>query len=173
MGNRISRQAMPTVLVAGLEGAGKTTLISIKDQPERTLGTEIVEKALISNQRKLSLWDVSGNDALRPIWPAHYKNIRFNAVIYVVDATAEKMFEEAKDELHILTNEEELRETVFIVIFNTKGANNVPTLEHLKHVFGFDKFHTSVRIEGFLIDVKSYDRHTHEAFTWLYNNLDS
>lgn len=55
----------------------------------------------------LSMWDIGGQDNLRPLWRHYYRGA--SGIIFVVDSTDGDRFEIAQEELHQLTKEVELQ----------------------------------------------------------------
>jgi len=80
------------VLVAGLDSAGKTTVVLKLKRGERRQGQHVntiptmdfnVEQ-LKFNGKGFYMWDVGGQDSVRPLWRHHLTGSQ--ALIYVVDA---------------------------------------------------------------------------------------
>ena len=67
------------------------------------------------------MWDVGGQKRLRDMWRYYYENTQ--AVIYVVDSCdVERMDQEAKEELHVLMNADELKDCQFLIYANKQDA---------------------------------------------------
>lgn len=62
------------------------------------------------------MWDVGGQDILRPMWKHYY--INSDALIYVVDSQDKDRLHIAKNELHRMLAEEELKDAVLLVLAN-------------------------------------------------------
>lgn len=62
------------------------------------------------------MWDVGGQDILRPMWKHYYVNS--DAIIFVVDSQDKNRLEQAKKELHKMLAEEELKEAILLVLAN-------------------------------------------------------
>jgi small GTP-binding protein len=124
MGILESRISNKQILLLGLDNAGKTTLFNIMTNPKKRI--EDPKPTLsynIENDSKFkhfSIWDIGGKKSLRILWSSIYRNVAIDAIIFVVDVTDEERLNEAKMEIRKLTNEEELRLTVLIVLFNDK-----------------------------------------------------
>ena len=52
---------------------------------------------------KFTVWDVGGQDKLRPLWRHYYNNT--NGVIFVVDSNDKERAKAARDELHKMMSE--------------------------------------------------------------------
>lgn len=64
----------------------------------------------------LNVWDLGGQTSIRPYWRCYYANT--NAIIYVVDSSDTDRIGIAKDELHQMLNEDELKNAVLLVFAN-------------------------------------------------------
>merc|ERR1719483_554186 len=113
------------ILMVGLEAAGKTTILYklklgevVTTIPTIGFNVETVEYKNI----KFTVWDVGGQDKIRPLWRHYYQNT--DGVIFVVDsADADRMKTNsqetgAADELNKLLQEDELRDAVLLVFGN-------------------------------------------------------
>ena len=98
------------VLLLGLDSAGKTTILyALKTgqniQTVPTIGFNI--ETINYKNLELNVWDVGGQDKLRDLWRHYYPGT--NGVIFVVDSADNTRLNTAKEELHFLMNEHELR----------------------------------------------------------------
>jgi ADP-ribosylation factor protein 1 len=62
------------------------------------------------------MWDVGGQDKIRPLWRHYYSNV--DACIYVVDSNDRERMGEARDELHKMLTDDQLRDAVVLVLAN-------------------------------------------------------
>eukprot|EP00939_MAST-03C_sp_MAST-3C-sp1_P004420 g4420.t1 len=88
------------ILMLGLDGAGKTTILYALKLGERvetvpTVGFNIEEVTV--NGIHLTIWDCGGQEKLRSTWRYYYKGTQ--AVIFVVDCSDRERISEAKREL--------------------------------------------------------------------------
>jgi thymidylate kinase len=164
--------------VVGAEGAGKTTLVAGEkaEAPAPTQGYSQFEKTYQTStiSKRISIWDVSGKEALKPLWSSYYKNIYFSAVIFVIDSSSQEIDNTVRD-LHYLTNEEELRDSAFLVLFNAKGAKKGMRMranKELGDVIRREDMHLNTKIKCYEIDFKSYDEQSKKAFKWLIKNIE-
>lgn len=108
------------VVILGLDGAGKTSLLSamrgitLSSPPIPTIGFN-VENLEFRNQ-VFTLWDVSGHQKFRPLWKHYYCNTQ--AVIFVIDASDRSRFEEAQNELSKICHDQELKEAIILIYAN-------------------------------------------------------
>ena len=113
------------ILMVGLDAAGKTTILYklklgeiVTTIPTIGFNVETVEYKNIS----FTVWDVGGQDKIRPLWRHYYQNTQ--GVIFVVDSNDRDRVGEARDELHRMLNEDELREAILLVFANKQDLPN-------------------------------------------------
>merc|ERR1719409_1439987 len=99
------------ILIVGLDGAGKTTILHqlkvgevVNTIPTVGFNVETVHYKNID----FDVWDVGGQDKMRPLWKHYYKNAR--GLVFVVDSNNADRLQEARAELDQLLNEEELQD---------------------------------------------------------------
>ena len=63
-----------------------------------------------------TVWDVGGQDKIRPLWRHYYQNTQ--GLIFVVDSNDRERVEDAREELHRMLNEPELSNAVLLVFAN-------------------------------------------------------
>ena len=117
---QVMRKPEYYTLILGLDNAGKTTLLeSIKQTfsksedkkvrkiaaPKPTVGLNIGR--VETDGVKMVFWDLGGQETLRPIWPKYFKEA--NAMVFVVDGTAEDRFAEARAELEAALHHTEIQ----------------------------------------------------------------
>ena len=170
MGNCNSKDTLPQVLLLGLDGAGKTTFLYADkwENFEPTFGFNY-EEIKLRGIVKVAVWDLSGKNTLRCLWPTVYKNISFSAVIFVIDADKPDRFSEARKELQILINEEELRETAFLIVFNHHQEPH--DLQELSLRFGLDLVHSMLKIKTIVADLMQENEMFNEGMIWLSNQV--
>ena len=103
----------------GLDTAGKTTILyklklgeNVSTVPTIGFNVETVEYKNIN----FTVWDVGGQDKIRPLWRHYYINAK--ALIFVVDSSDRDRINEAKEELHRLMHDEELKDAILLVFAN-------------------------------------------------------
>ena len=107
------------ILVLGLDNAGKTTILKALSEEDithimPTQGFNI--KSLVQEGFKLNVWDIGGQSTIRPYWRNYFDHT--DALVYVVDSADKKRFEEARNELTSLINEEKLANVPCLVFAN-------------------------------------------------------
>ncbi len=107
------------IVMVGLDGAGKTTVLyklktgdSILSVPTVGFNIEVLEYKNL----KFNVWDVGGQDRIRPLWKHYYQNA--SGVIYVVDSNDPDRIEEAAEELAKMLQEDTLSGVPVLVLAN-------------------------------------------------------
>lgn len=107
------------IIMIGLDAAGKTSILFklrigevVTTIPTIGFNVETVEYKSL----KFTMWDIGGQDRLRPLWRRYYDNA--DAIIFVVDSADKDRLRVAKDELHKMLAEDSLRETKLLVYAN-------------------------------------------------------
>lgn len=121
--------------MVGLDAAGKTTILYklklgeiVTTIPTIGFNVETVEYKNIN----FTVWDVGGQDKIRPLWRHYFQNTQ--GLIFVVDSNDRDRAAEARDELHRMLNEDELRDAVLLVFANKQVSSR--TQLPCSHFFG-------------------------------------
>jgi len=112
------------VLMLGLDAAGKTTVLyrlKLGNTVQTTIPTVgfNVETVLYKKFR-FNVWDVGGQDKIRPLWRHYYTGTQ--ALIFVVDSTDNDRIDEARQELHRIVNDREMRGATLLVFANKQDV---------------------------------------------------
>jgi len=125
------------ILMVGLDAAGKTTILYklklgeiVTTIPTIGFNVETVEYKNIN----FTVWDVGGQDKIRPLWRHYFQNTQ--GLIFVVDSNDRDRSAEARDELHRMLNEDELRSAVLLVFANKQDLPNAMTAAELTEKLG-------------------------------------
>lgn len=65
---------------------------------------------------KFSMWDVGGQDKIRPLWRHYYTGTQ--GLIFVVDSTDKERIDEARTEFHRIVNDREMRDAIILIFAN-------------------------------------------------------
>ena len=111
--------------MVGLDAAGKTTILYKLKLGEvvttiPTIGFNV--EAIEYGNLTLTVWDIGGQDKIRPLWRHYYSDTQ--GVIFVVDSNDRDRLSHAKDELHGLLDQFELRDAVVLVYANKQDLPN-------------------------------------------------
>ena len=124
----------------GLDAAGKTTILyqlklGMNLETIPTMG--FVYEKIEHKNFKLSVWDVAGQDALRPLWKHYYQNTK--GIIFVVDSSDEKRISLAKEELHKILHDEEIKDAVLLLLANKMDLDGLSEKD-VENRMQIDKF---------------------------------
>ena len=103
----------------GLDAAGKTTILyhlkagqNVTTIPTVGFNVETVQYKNV----KFNVWDVGGQDKIRPLWRHYYTGTQ--GLIFVVDCADNDRLTEARDELHRILNDRDMKEAVVLLFAN-------------------------------------------------------
>lgn len=113
------------VLMLGLDAAGKTTVLYILKlgQPLSAIPTVgfNVETVTFKNV-KFSIWDVGGQDKIRPLWRHYYTGTQ--GLIFVIDSSDRERLDEAKQELYKITMDRGMSDVPILIFANKQDMPN-------------------------------------------------
>jgi ADP-ribosylation factor protein 1 len=114
-------QKKSRILILGLDGAGKTTII-YKFKLDKYLTTVPtvgfnVETVKIKNT-EMTIWDMGGQDKLRTLWKYYFENC--DALVFVIDSTDTSRFNEVNEELFKILTDKNMTSLKFVLIFWNK-----------------------------------------------------
>lgn len=66
--------------------------------------------------------DVGGQDKIRPLWRHYYTGTQ--GLIFVVDCADRDRIDEAKQELHRIINDREMRDAIILIFANKQDLTN-------------------------------------------------
>ncbi|GBG26783.1 ADP-ribosylation factor [Hondaea fermentalgiana] len=116
------------ILMVGLDAAGKTTILY-----KLKLGEVVTTIPTIGfNVETVDYKNIS--DKIRPLWRHYYQNTQ--GLIFVVDSNDRDRIEPAREELHKMLNEDELRDAVVLVFANKQDLPNAMTAAEVTDKLG-------------------------------------
>ena len=109
----------------GLDAAGKTTILyklKLNDNVNTipTVGFNV--ESVVYKNVKFNVWDVGGQDKIRPLWRHYYTGTQ--GLIFVVDSADTDRLDEARQELHKIINDREMKDSVILVFANKQDQKN-------------------------------------------------
>lgn len=158
------------ILIVGLDGAGKTTILYklkvgevVNTVPTIGFNVENVKYKNID----FDVWDVGGQDKMRPLWSSFYKNAK--GLVFVVDSSDSERVQEAREELEQMLNAEELQDVPLLVFANKKDLPNALRTSELSQRLGLD----DMRKRRLLIQsaCAMNGDGIHQGFDWLSHVL--
>ena len=128
------------VVTLGLDEAGKTSILFKLKQNEfvptiPTIGFNV--ETLEFKNVKITMWDVGGQQKLRPLWKHYYLNTQ--AVIFVIDASNRERLPEAHSELVKLVSEKELKDACLLILLNKQDVPHCASIEEITDQFSLYK----------------------------------
>ena len=100
--------------------------------PTIGFNVETVEYKNIS----FTVWDVGGQDKIRPLWRHYYQNTQ--GLIFVVDSNDRDRVDAARDEMHRMLNEDELRDAILLVFANKQDLPNAMSAAEMTDKLGLN-----------------------------------
>ncbi|KAF2295379.1 hypothetical protein GH714_032706 [Hevea brasiliensis] len=160
------------ILMVGLDAAGKTTILYklklgeiVTTIPTIGFNVETVEYKNVS----FTVWDVGGQDKIRPLWRHYFQNTQ--GLIFVVDSNDRERISEARDELHRMLSEDELRDATLLVFANKQDLPNAMTVSEITDKLGLH----SLRQRRWYIQATcaTSGQGLYEGLDWLSSNISS
>ncbi|KAI8073953.1 CPS1 protein [Gongronella butleri] len=160
------------VLMLGLDAAGKTTILyKLKlNQSVTTIPTVgfNVEQVTYKNV-KFNVWDVGGQDKIRNLWRHYYAGTQ--GLIFVIDSQDRDRIDEARQELHRIMSDREMKECLLLVFANKQDLPGVMSPAEVTEKLGLAKMrdrawyvHPSCATSG---------EGLFEGLNWLSSNVKS
>ena len=73
---------------------------------------------------KFNVWDVGGQDKIRPLWRHYYTGTQ--GLVFVVDSQDRERIDEAKQELHRILSDREMKDCLLLVFANKQDLPGGP-----------------------------------------------
>ncbi|XP_075702702.1 uncharacterized protein LOC142666514 [Rhinoderma darwinii] len=129
------------ILLLGLDAAGKTTLLyklklneTVTTIPTIGFNVETVEP--IRNVT-FTVWDVGGQTKIRALWKHYFMNT--DGLVFVVDSADPERFQEAREELIAIMENNEMRGVPFVVMANKQDLPGARKPMELAESLGLTK----------------------------------
>lgn len=74
---------------------------------------------------KFNVWDVGGQDKIRPLWRHYYTGTQ--GLIFVIDSADRDRIDEARQELHRIISDREMRDSLLLVFANKQDIPGAMT----------------------------------------------
>ncbi|VDM66424.1 unnamed protein product, partial [Strongylus vulgaris] len=125
------------ILLLGLDNAGKTSILKQLSAEEITNVTPTrgfnVKSVVTNGDIRLNVWDIGGQRSIRPFWSNYFDNT--DALIYVIDSSDRRRFDETSVELMELLDEEKLSRVPVLIFANKQDlVSSAPASEISKRL---------------------------------------
>ena len=164
-----------TILLLGLDNAGKTTLLhrlrTGTVQPFPPTDRPHLETFTIEGGVHFAAWDLGGHEAVRHLWEDYACDC--NAVVFLVDATDFQRFEEVRDELDALIAEGSVEGVPIAVLLNKCDLDAAQPSDGVARSIGFEELcmrHGEEMINMFRISVLRGEGYQ-DALKWIASFL--
>ncbi|XP_071851006.1 ADP-ribosylation factor 6 [Apostichopus japonicus] len=160
------------ILMLGLDAAGKTTILyKLKlGQSVTTIPTVGFNVETVSYKKvNFNVWDVGGQDKIRPLWRHYYTGTQ--GLIFVVDCADVDRIEEAKQELHRIINDREMKDTLILIFANKQDLPGALKPHEIQEKLGLPK----IREHNWYVQPScaTTGDGLYEGLTWLTSNHKS
>lgn len=132
------------IVMLGLDSAGKTTILyrlklhtTVSSIP--TIGFNVETVTPVKNVT-FTVWDVGGQDRIRPLWKHYFHNAE--GLIYVVDSAEKERLLEARDELYWILDSHEMKEVPVLILANKQDLPTALTTSEVVDKLGLASIRT-------------------------------
>lgn len=158
--------------MVGLDASGKTTILYklklgdvVRTTPTIGFNVETLQYKNIS----FVVWDIGGQDKIRALWKHYSPNTQ--GLIFVVDSSDRERFVEARNQLHQILEENELREAAILVFANKQDLPNAMSSSEVAHKLGL---HLLRQHRWYIQNTSAISgRGLYEGLDWLSRSLYS
>jgi ADP-ribosylation factor related protein 1 len=175
----LTRREEYSVLILGLDNAGKTTLLErLKTEYSETKGLSPDKIAptvgqnvghIKKNGVLLKIWDLGGQESLRTLWESYYSEA--HAVVFVVDSTDRERIEQCKTALDSIVSSESIEGTPILMLANKQDCEDRLEVEDIKEIFNKIAEKMSAR-DSRVLPISALDgTGVEEAAEWLVTRL--
>ncbi|EAS34690.3 ADP-ribosylation factor 6 [Coccidioides immitis RS] len=160
------------LLMLGLDAAGKTTILyKLKLNQDVTAIPTVgfnVESVTYKNV-KFNVWDVGGQDKIRPLWRHYFTGTQ--GLIFVIDSNDRSRIEEARQELHRIILDREMKEALLLVFANKQDIKGAMDPKEVTEKLQLNQLKD--RIWFVVPSCATTGEGLFEGLAWLSNNVKS
>ena len=116
---------------------------------------------------RFHVWDIGGQDKIRPLWRHYYDNTQ--GIIFVVDSNDRERMDAARLELARMLNEDQLRDSVLLVLANKQDLPHAMGPSEMADKLGL---HALRHREWYIQSCTATEgQGLYEGLDWLANTL--
>jgi small GTP-binding protein len=166
-----SFQRESSILVLGLDNAGKTAILYTLQLGESVLHTVPtigfnVEEVIIGNVN-IKIFDIGGQDSLRQLWPHYFESA--SGIAFVIDSADLDRIELARNELHALFSSKDLVGKPFLILLNKQDLPNAKREQEMIEILQLKQVTSSKWHVLECIATKNHQLTT--GFMWLSDHI--
>nr|TKS05201.1 hypothetical protein D5086_0000132980 [Populus alba] len=139
--SRLARRFLPKtgirILMVGLDASGKTTILYKLKLGEIVLTVPTIGfnvETVVYKNISFTVWDVGGQQKIRPLWRYYFQNS--HGLIFVVDSNDRGRISEARNELHRILSDIELKDAILLVFANKQDVPNAMSVSEVTDKLG-------------------------------------
>lgn len=177
--NNWNRKEQYSILILGLDNAGKTTFLETLKKSYSlhskelskitpTVGQNVAQVPMDKNCI-LKFWDVGGQQNLRAMWPEYYPQC--HGIIFVVDSTDRSRIGECNDVLATVMMDEDVEGVPVLMLANKQDRPDAMEVQDIKQIFNKIAEHLSARDSRVLPLCALTGEGVREAAEWLLIRL--
>lgn len=141
--NRTRRKSTGVnVMFLGLDGAGKSSLLSVLSGEKKTTATPPTQGFLIKNLKvgntKVHAFDVGGQAHVRPYWRQCCNMVA--GIVFVLDSSNLERLQEAYDMLHEILEEDMVRGIPVLVLANKQDLTDRASSETIRNALNLQQY---------------------------------
>ncbi|KAL9244938.1 hypothetical protein vseg_018652 [Gypsophila vaccaria] len=169
---RLGSKRHVKILMVGLDASGKTTILYklklgevVRTLPTIGFNVETVEYKNIS----FAVWDIGGQEKIRALWRHYFLNTQ--GLIFVVDSSDRSRIVEARNQLHHILAQNELRKAAVLIFANKQDLPNAMCVSEVANKLGL---HLLRQRPWYIQNASAISgRGLYEGLDWLSNCLCS
>ncbi len=160
-----------TILILGLDASGKTTIMNRLKTGENkvtvpTIGFN-VEHLQFGNLNFVG-WDIGGQHVIRKLWHNYFQDT--DAVVFVIDSSDRRRFDEVRIELESLSKHRALLQCPFLIFANKQDLPQAADTNHIVNSLGLFQM---LRYRNWKVceSTATTGSGIHRGFEWLATQL--
>lgn len=177
--NNWNRKEQYSILILGLDNAGKTTFLETLKKSYSlhskelskiapTVGQNVAQIPMDKNSI-LKFWDVGGQQNLRAMWSEYYPQC--HGIIFVVDSTDRSRIGECNEVLTTVMMDEDVEGVPVLMLANKQDRPDAMEVQDIKQIFNKIAEHLSARDSRVLPLSALTGEGVREAAEWLLIRL--